>query len=115
DRRPGESVREFLARRTGVADAQRALDDTTQALAEERPGADDAYAVALERWLALGAADLDERAEETAAQLGLTISLDQPMTSLSGGQAARASLASLLLSRHDIFLLDEPTHDLDLD
>ncbi|MFJ9848239.1 ABC-F family ATP-binding cassette domain-containing protein [Streptomyces sp. NPDC101150] len=115
DRRPGESVRAFLVRRTGVADAQRALDATTLALVEERPGSDDDYAVALERWLALGAADLDERAEETAAQLGLTVSLDQPMTSLSGGQAARASLASLLLSRYDIFLLDEPTNDLDLD
>ncbi|MGD3108389.1 ABC-F family ATP-binding cassette domain-containing protein [Streptomyces sp. YGL11-2] len=115
DRRPGESVRAFLARRTGVAEAQRALDDATQALVDERPGADDAYATALERWLALGAADLDERAEETAAQLGLAISLDQPMTALSGGQAARASLASLLLSRYDVFLLDEPTNDLDLD
>ncbi|MFJ9407812.1 ABC-F family ATP-binding cassette domain-containing protein [Streptomyces sp. NPDC101393] len=115
DRRPGESVRAFLARRTGVSDAQLALDTATQALVDERPGADDAYATALERWLALGAADLDERAEETAAQLGLTIGLDQPMTSLSGGQAARASLASLLLSRYDIFLLDEPTNDLDLD
>ncbi|MEU7183366.1 MULTISPECIES: ABC-F family ATP-binding cassette domain-containing protein [Streptomyces] len=115
DRRPGESVRSFLARRTGVADAQLALDSATQALVDERPGADDAYADALERWLALGAADLEERAEETAAQLGLTIGLDQPMTSLSGGQAARASLASLLLSRYDVFLLDEPTNDLDLD
>jgi ATPase subunit of ABC transporter with duplicated ATPase domains len=37
------------------------------------------------------------------------------MTSLSGGQAARAGLASLLLSRYDVFLLDEPTNDLDLD
>ncbi|WP_438484622.1 ABC-F family ATP-binding cassette domain-containing protein [Streptomyces sp. S186] len=115
DRRPGESVRAFLARRTGVAEAQRALDTTTEALAEGRPGADDAYATALERWLALGAADLDERAEETAAQLGLAVGLDQPMTTLSGGQAARASLASLLLSRYDVFLLDEPTNDLDLD
>ncbi|MFH9248065.1 ABC-F family ATP-binding cassette domain-containing protein [Streptomyces lydicus] len=115
DRRPGETVRAFLARRTGVSAAQRALDDATQALVEEQPGADDAYATALERWLALGAADLDERAEETAAQLGLSIGLDQPMTALSGGQAARASLASLLLSRYDIFLLDEPTNDLDLD
>ncbi|MEU5242247.1 ABC-F family ATP-binding cassette domain-containing protein [Streptomyces lydicus] len=115
DRRPGETVRAFLARRTGVSAAQRALDDATQALVEEQPGADDAYATALERWLALGAADLDERAEETAAQLGLSIGLDQPMTTLSGGQAARASLASLLLSRYDIFLLDEPTNDLDLD
>lgn len=115
DRRPGETVRAFLARRTGVAAAQLALDTATEALVEERPGADDAYATALERWLALGAADLDERAEETAAQLGLSVGLDQSMTTLSGGQAARASLASLLLSRYDIFLLDEPTNDLDLD
>ncbi|UNO43095.1 ABC-F family ATP-binding cassette domain-containing protein [Streptomyces sp. MST-110588] len=115
DRRPGESVRAFLARRTGVSAAQLALDEATRALVEEEPGADDAYALALERWLALGAADLDERAEETAGQLGLAVGLDQPMTSLSGGQAARASLASLLLSRYDVFLLDEPTNDLDLD
>ena len=37
------------------------------------------------------------------------------MTALSGGQAARAGLASLLLSRYDVILLDEPTNDLDLD
>ncbi|MEV1205640.1 ATP-binding cassette domain-containing protein, partial [Microbispora rosea] len=49
------------------------------------------------------------------ADLGLTVGLEQEMTSLSGGQAARAGLASLLLSRYDVFLLDEPTNDLDLD
>jgi ATPase subunit of ABC transporter with duplicated ATPase domains len=115
DRRPGETVREFLARRTGVAAAQRAMDDATQALVEGAPGADDAYATGLERWLGLGGADLDERAEEVAGGLGLGVGLDQPMTALSGGQAARAGLASLLLSRYDVFLLDEPTNDLDLD
>ncbi|MFD7503539.1 ABC-F family ATP-binding cassette domain-containing protein [Streptomyces sp. NPDC059850] len=115
ERRAGETVRAFLARRTGVAAAQADLDATTQALADGAPGADDAYAVALERWLSLGAADLDERADEVAASLGLDISLDRPMTALSGGQAARAGLASLLLSRYDVFLLDEPTNDLDLD
>ncbi|MBZ6109543.1 MULTISPECIES: ABC-F family ATP-binding cassette domain-containing protein [Streptomyces] len=115
DRRPGESVRAFLARRTGVTEAQRAMDDATQALVDGAPGADDAYATSLERWLALGGADLDERAEEVAGSLGLAVGPDQPMTSLSGGQAARASLASLLLSRYDVFLLDEPTNDLDLD
>ncbi|GAA1283372.1 ABC-F family ATP-binding cassette domain-containing protein [Saccharothrix xinjiangensis] len=112
DRRPGESVRGFLARRTGVATAQAELDRATEALAA---GTDDGYSEALERWLALGGADLDERAEEVAADLGLGVSLDQPMTSLSGGQAARAGMASLLLSRYDVFLLDEPTNDLDLD
>ncbi|WP_049565586.1 ABC-F family ATP-binding cassette domain-containing protein [Nonomuraea sp. SBT364] len=111
DRRPGETVREFLARRTGVAQAQRELDAATQGLVEQAPGADDAYSVALERWLSLGGADLEERTET----IGLTVGLDQEMTSLSGGQAARAGLASLLLSRYDLFLLDEPTNDLDLD
>ncbi|HET6357244.1 ABC-F family ATP-binding cassette domain-containing protein [Streptomyces sp.] len=115
ERRPGESVRDFLARRTGVAAAQRAMDEATQALVDGAPGADDAYADSLERWLALGGADLDERAEEVADTLGLTVGLDLPMTALSGGQAARAGLASLLLSRYDVFLLDEPTNDLDLD
>ncbi|MGW1979678.1 ABC-F family ATP-binding cassette domain-containing protein [Streptomyces sp. NPDC001889] len=115
ERRPGETVRGFLARRTGVADAQSALDEATAALVDGAPGADDAYATGLESWLALGGADLDERAEETAAALGLTVGLDLPMTALSGGQAARAGLASLLLSRYDVFLLDEPTNDLDLD
>ena len=71
ERRPGETVREFLARRTGVAEAQRAMDAATQALVDAAPGADDAYATSLERWLALGGADLDERAEEVAASLGL--------------------------------------------
>ena len=115
ERRPGETVREYLARRTGVAEVQRVMDEATQALVDGAPGADDAYANSLERWLGLGGADLDERAEEVADSLGLGVGLDQPMTSLSGGQAARAGLASLLLSRYDVFLLDEPTNDLDLD
>ncbi|KQV21738.1 MULTISPECIES: ABC-F family ATP-binding cassette domain-containing protein [unclassified Kitasatospora] len=115
ERRPGESVRDFLARRTGVAAAQAALDEATEGLVEGRPGADDAYATGLDRWLDLGGADLDERAEEVAGSLGLKVGLDLPMTALSGGQAARAGLASLLLSRYDVFLLDEPTNDLDLD
>ncbi|HET6709422.1 ABC-F family ATP-binding cassette domain-containing protein [Amycolatopsis sp.] len=115
ERREGESVRAFLARRTGVSAAQADLDAATSALTEGATGADDLYAAALDRWLALGGADLDDRAAEVAADLGLAVDLDQPMTSLSGGQAARAGLASLLLSRYDVFLLDEPTNDLDLD
>ncbi|QKV72475.1 ABC-F family ATP-binding cassette domain-containing protein [Amycolatopsis sp. Hca4] len=115
ERREGESVRAFLARRTGVAAAQADLDSATEALTAGDDGADDRYATALDRWLALGGADLDDRAAEVAADLGLAVDLDQPMTSLSGGQAARAGLASLLLSRYDVFLLDEPTNDLDLD
>jgi len=111
ERRPGETVRDFLARRTGVAAAQQQYDAATAGYDDDPDG----YAEALERWLALGGADLEERAEQVVADLGLTVGLDALMTSLSGGQAARANLASLLLSRYDVFLLDEPTNDLDLD
>ena len=45
----------------------------------------------------------------------LPTALDREVARLSGGQAARAQLAGLLLARFDVFLLDEPTNDLDLD
>jgi ATPase subunit of ABC transporter with duplicated ATPase domains len=115
ERLAGESVRAFLGRRTGVDPALVEMDRAAEDLAAGGGGSDDRYATSLERWLDLGGADLDERAEQVAADLGLAVDLDVAMTSLSGGQAARAGLASLLLSRYDVFLLDEPTNDLDLD
>jgi ATPase subunit of ABC transporter with duplicated ATPase domains len=111
-----ETVRAALARRTGVAPASAALHAAIAALAEGRPGADDEYSAALDRWLGLGGADLEHRAGEVWAELGLAARLlDQPTASLSGGEAARAQLAAILLSRHDILLLDEPTNDLDFE
>ncbi len=114
ERRAGETVLGALTRRTGVAAAQAVLDGATEALTEGRPGADEVYGDALEHWLALGGADLDDRAEETVAQVAPGVALDALMTGLSGGQAARVGLAALLLSRYDVLLLDEPTNDLDL-
>ncbi|HKA84750.1 MAG TPA: ABC-F family ATP-binding cassette domain-containing protein [Acidimicrobiales bacterium] len=114
--RQGETVRGLLARRTGVAAAGARLDAATGALARGEPGADDAYAAALDRWLQLGGADIDARAGAVAADLGLPGGLlDRATAHLSGGQAARVQLAALLLARFDVFLLDEPTNDLDLD
>jgi ATPase subunit of ABC transporter with duplicated ATPase domains len=115
ERRAGESVQQFLSRRTGVGAAEANMDAAAVALGEEDPDAGEKYSSALERWLALGGADFYERAAAVTSDLGLRVELSAEMASLSGGQAARASLASLLLSRYDIFLLDEPTNDLDLD
>ncbi len=124
ERVPGETVADHIARRTGCAEATRDMDATAAALGDPSlapAGVDpaDAYSTALERWLASGAADLEERIPIVLAELGLELR-DAPieqalMTSLSGGQAARVGLAALLLSRFDIVLLDEPTNDLDLD
>jgi ATPase subunit of ABC transporter with duplicated ATPase domains len=112
----GETVADYLARRTGVADAQAALDRAAGALASAEQGADARYGAALERYLALGGPDLEARAGIICADLALPASLLRlDMSHLSGGQAARAALAALLLSRFDIVLLDEPTNDLDFD
>jgi ATPase subunit of ABC transporter with duplicated ATPase domains len=114
DRRPGETLTGFLGRRTGVDAASARLDAAAHALADAAAGADDEYAVALDSWLALGGDDLAERTQEVCADLGLRPSLlDQETSVLSGGEAARAALAAILLSRFDVFLLDEPTNDLD--
>ncbi|MGE0143707.1 MAG: ABC-F family ATP-binding cassette domain-containing protein [Planctomycetota bacterium] len=115
DRIEGETVRAFLARRTSVAAAEAGMQAAADSLAEGRDGADLRYADALDRWLALGGADFEERLLTVTADLALDVDLDLPMTALSGGQAARAGLAALMLSRYDVFLLDEPTNDLDID
>ncbi len=116
DRAAEETVLAFLGRRTGVAAASRELDDATHALSTGEPGSDDRYAHALEHWLALGGADFDARVGPVWADLGLAEALlGQSMATLSGGEAARVGLAALLLARFDVYLLDEPTNDLDLD
>ena len=113
ERIAGETVAAYLGRRTGATAATEAMEVAAEALASES-AAGDVYAVALDHWLASGAADLEDRAPSTLADLGLTVGTGALMTSLSGGQAARVALAALLLSRFDIVLLDEPTNDLDL-
>jgi ATPase subunit of ABC transporter with duplicated ATPase domains len=123
ERVPGETVAEYVGRRTGTTLATAEMDAAANALASPvlsstEPGAPDpadVYSSALERWLASGAADLEERLPAVLAELGLEVAGSALMTSLSGGQAARVGLAALLLSRFDIVLLDEPTNDLDLD
>ncbi|SIK95859.1 Putative ABC transporter, ATP-binding protein [Mycobacteroides abscessus subsp. abscessus] len=122
ERIPGETVAAYIARRTGCIAATEAMESAAAALADQVQGrADlaDEYSVAFDRWLACGAADLEDRVPAVLNDVGLGPDTVRPastlMTSLSGGQAARVGLAALVLSRFDVVLLDEPTNDLDLD
>jgi ATPase subunit of ABC transporter with duplicated ATPase domains len=115
DRRDDETAMGYIVRRTGVAAAEAAMLAASEQLARAAAGrADETYAAALDTYLALGGPDLEIRASELAASLGLPADLDRPATGLSGGQAARLALAAVLLARFDVLLLDEPTNDLDL-
>ncbi|MGO4471096.1 ABC-F family ATP-binding cassette domain-containing protein [Arthrobacter sp. M-10] len=115
ERTPGETVAAYIARRTGCAQATEEMEAGAEGLAAGTAEADDAYSLAFDRWMASGAADLEDRIPAVLAELGLESGPDALMTGLSGGQAARVALAALLLSRFDVVLLDEPTNDLDLD
>ena len=114
ERREGESILGALARRTGVAAAEASLHASADELARD-PAASEPYAAALERFLSLGGGDFEPRARSVCAELGLSPDLERPASALSGGEAARAALAAILLSRFDLLLLDEPTNDLDFD
>jgi ATPase subunit of ABC transporter with duplicated ATPase domains len=60
--------------------------------------------------------DVEERARAWLDRLGLvSLSLDDRVETLSGGETILVALAALFLRRPDILLLDEPTNNLDLD
>ena len=111
-----ETLRQLLARRTGVAAAEVELESAANALAADTSDADNRYSAALERYLRLGGPDVEARTARALADLGLPERLlDVPTAGLSGGQRSRTALAALLLSQFDVLLLDEPTNDLDFD
>jgi ATPase subunit of ABC transporter with duplicated ATPase domains len=58
-------------------------------------------------------AELEARASAVLRRVGLEVELDHRVAELSGGEQGRATLASILLARFDVYLLDEPTNDLD--
>ena len=94
DVRPGETLRAYLERRTGVAAAAARMDRLAADLAEH-PERSQEYSDALEAFLARGGADLEARAAAVCDELGLgRRRLDQPLHSLSGGEGARARLAA---------------------
>ena len=114
ERVPGETVRQHLTRRTGARAAEDELAAAAAGLVEGTRQADARYGTALERFTALGAADIDARIDAVLDDLGLGSDLsDRETATLSGGQEAKVALAAIVLSRFGITLLDEPTNDLD--
>jgi macrolide transport system ATP-binding/permease protein len=108
----GQAVAAAIA---DALDALAALDDAGVAMADGRPGAEDAFAAALARAEALDAWDAERRVTIALEALDAETDRDRPLAALSVGQRYRVRLACLLGADHDFLLLDEPTNHLDRD
>ncbi|HEY5103508.1 MAG TPA: ABC-F family ATP-binding cassette domain-containing protein [Acidimicrobiales bacterium] len=115
ERREGETVREALARRTGVTAAEVSLIAAASELTTNSRDADRRYEEALHLFDALGASTFDARMQTVLDELGVASVAEWEVSMLSGGQEAKVALASIELSRFDVVLLDEPTNDLDFE
>jgi ATPase subunit of ABC transporter with duplicated ATPase domains len=76
----------------------------------------DAYGAAQARFEALGGWALEARLDEARRRLGIQhLDRGARLGEVSGGEAARCLLASVLLADPTVLLLDEPTNHLDAD
>src|SRR3954454_8454773 len=74
------------------------------------------YSEAQARLEHAGGYDWRDRAASVVRGLGFTeADLDRPLSTFSGGELTRASLARSLASQPDLLLLDEPTNHLDIE
>lgn len=62
----------------------------------------------------LGGWDIEAKIKETLSKLAIR-DIQQPISTLSGGQRKRVALAKLIIDEPDMIIMDEPTNHLDLD
>src|SRR5690606_27859568 len=99
-----------------VIDMQQAMTDMASDDAAVSEKAMRKYSNLEERFTALGGYTAEAEAASIASNLSLPDRiLDQPLSTLSGGQRRRIELARILFSGADTMLLDEPTNHLDAD
>ncbi len=108
---------EFLEIVTGCKDALDKLEKATELYGSDQNEEHlRLYEAAYAKVDGLGAYTLENRIKKVLQKVGLdTQVLTIKVSTLSGGQKNKLSLSAILLAKFDVFLLDEPTNNLDLD
>jgi len=99
-----------------VLGMQKATEDMSSSDATVADAGMRRYGNLTDRFLALGGYSAEAEAASIASNLNLPDRiLDQPLSTLSGGQRRRIELARILFSDASTMILDEPTNHLDAD
>jgi ATPase subunit of ABC transporter with duplicated ATPase domains len=117
---PTELVRTRILNARGLGDIQARMNAASLDMGSVDQAVYDAamrkYSNAEAEFHAAGGYAAEAEAETIASNLGIKgHTLDQPLSTLSGGQRRRVELARILFSSAETMLLDEPTNHLDAD
>ncbi len=112
---PSKTIAEFIS--TGESEMVRIVMNYELAVAHQAENYNDATHAAFEKaFAAMDAAnawDYEQRMQQILGKLDIH-NLEQPISTLSGGERKRVALAFVLLERPDLLILDEPTNHLDV-
>lgn len=110
-----KTIAEFIS--TGESEMVRIVMDYELAVERQSEDYNEATHAAFEKaFAAMDAAnawDYEQRMQQILGKLDIH-HLDQPISTLSGGERKRVALAFVLLERPDLLILDEPTNHLDV-